>query len=143
MYRLLCAGIAVAVVTTGCGSPAGTVRSDTKASPTAAAAIVNCGGSVYDPSELADAVPASSLPDGPAGAIDDAGAPAFDPSQDWKVVHLSDDRVDLVSELEEPVDIGGGDVRTHESRTLRSTCSSTSGRVRPARPPRGASSCSS
>lgn len=118
MYRLLCAGIAVAVLTTGCGSPEGAVRSDTKASPAAAAAIVNCGGSVYDPTELADLAPASSLPHGPAGAVDDAGAPAFDPSQDWKVVHLSDDRVDLVRELDEPVDIGGGDVRTHESRTL-------------------------
>jgi hypothetical protein len=75
-------------------------------------------GSVYDPTDLADAPPASSLPDGPAGAIDDGGAPAFDPSQDWKVVYQSDDRVDLVRELDEPFDNGGGDIRTHESRTL-------------------------
>jgi hypothetical protein len=73
---------------------------------------------VYRPNDLADAPPASSLPDGPAGAVDDAGAPAFDSSQDWKVVHQSDDRVDLVRELDVPFDNGGGDVRTHESRTL-------------------------
>lgn len=60
----------------------------------------------------------SSLPDGPAGAVDDAGTPAFDPSLAWKVVHQSDDRVDLVRELDEPVDMLGGDVRTHASRSL-------------------------
>lgn len=73
---------------------------------------------MYDPEALADAPPVSSLPEGPAGAVDDAGAPAFDPSLDWKVVHQSDDRVDLVRELDEPVDMVGGDVRTHASRTL-------------------------
>jgi hypothetical protein len=82
------------------------------------AATVNCGGSVYDPTELSDAPPASSLPDGPAGAVDDVGAPAFDASPDWKVVYQSDDRVDLVRELDEPFDNGGGDIRIHESRTL-------------------------
>jgi hypothetical protein len=79
---------------------------------------VNCGGSVYDPTELADAPRASSLPDGPAGAVDDVGEPAFDPSQDWRVLHQSGDRVDLVRELDEPFDNGAGDVRTHEARTL-------------------------
>jgi hypothetical protein len=79
---------------------------------------VDCGGSVYDPTELADAPPVSSLPDGPAGAVDDAGAPAFDASQDWKVVYQSDDRVDLVRELDEPFDNGGGDIRSHASLTL-------------------------
>ena len=33
-------------------------------------------------------------------------------------MYQSDDRVDLVRELDEPFDNGGGDVRTHESRTL-------------------------
>lgn len=79
---------------------------------------MNCGGSVYEPNALADAPPASSLPQGPASAVDDAGAPAFDASQDWKVVHQSDDRVELLRELDEPVNKGGDDVRTHESRTL-------------------------
>lgn len=82
------------------------------------ASEVNCGGSVFEFSALSDAPSASSLPEGPARAVDDAGAPAFDASQDWKVVHRSDERVDLVRELEEPFDNGGGDVRTHESRRL-------------------------
>lgn len=73
---------------------------------------------MYEPSALTDAPPASSLPEGPASAVDDAGAPAFDASQDWKVVHQSDDRVELLRELDEPVEKRGGDVRTHESRTL-------------------------
>ena len=102
-HRVVHAGITAAVLLTGCGSTSNEV---------------NCGRSVYDPVELADASPASSLPDGPAGAVDDAGAPAFDSSQDWKVVHQSDDRVDLVRELDEPFDNGGGDIRTHASRTL-------------------------
>lgn len=86
---------------------------------------VNCGGSLYELSELADAPPASSLPDGPTGAVDDVGAPAFDPSRDWKVVHQSDDRVDLVRELDEPLDMGRGDIRTHASRTLQRVTGAT------------------
>jgi hypothetical protein len=73
---------------------------------------------VYDAAALAEAPPASSLPKGPTEAVDDAGAPAFDLAQDWNVVHQDANRVDLVRELEEPLDNGGGDVRTHESRTL-------------------------
>jgi hypothetical protein len=119
IHRLVPAGIAVALLVTGCGSTSVAVRSDSGIAPQAAdVATVNCGGSVYDPTDFADAPPASSLPDGPAGAVDDAGAPAFDASQDWKVVHHADDRVDLVRVLDDPIDIGGGDVRTHESLTL-------------------------
>lgn len=114
-HRVVKAGIAVVLLVTGCGSTSVTVGSD---APGADAATVNCGGSVYDPSELVDAPSVSSLPDGPAGAVDDVGAPAFDPSQDWKVVRQSDERIDLVRELEEPFDNGDGDVRTHESRSL-------------------------
>lgn len=118
-YQLVAAGIAVALLVTGCGPTSAASLSDSgDASQVADVATVNCGDSEYNPAELADAPPASSLPDGPAGAVDDAGAPAFDPSQDWKVAHHSDDRVDLVRELDEPFDIGGGDVRTHESTTL-------------------------
>jgi hypothetical protein len=102
---------------TGCGSTS--TQSDGSDAPRLTdAATVNCGGSVYDPTKLADAPPVSSLPDRPAGAVEDVGAPAFDASQDWKVVYQSDDRVDLVRELDEPFDNGGGDIRTHESRTL-------------------------
>jgi hypothetical protein len=117
--RVVPAGITVALLLTGCGSNTTTVRIDGGDVPRATdAATVKCGGSVYDSAELADAPPSSSLPDGPAGAVDDVGAPAFDPSLDWKVVHQSEDRVHLVRELDEPFDNGGGDVRTHESRTL-------------------------
>jgi hypothetical protein len=116
--RVFPAGISVALLLlTGCGSTS--TQSDGRDAPRLTdAATVHCGGSVYDPTKLADSPPVSSLPDGPAGAVDDVGAPAFDASQDWKVVHLSDDRVDLVRELDEPFDNGGGDIRTHESRTL-------------------------
>lgn len=79
---------------------------------------VECGSSVFDLNDFANAPPASSLSDGPAGATDDAGAPAFDPSQAWKVVQQSEQRVDLLRELEEPLDTGGGDIRTHEARAL-------------------------
>lgn len=82
------------------------------------AATVTCGGTEYDPTTLGDAPLVTSLPAGPADAVDDAGAPAFDPSQDWRIVHQAEDRVDLVRELDEPTDLGGGDIRTHESRTL-------------------------
>ncbi len=114
--------IAFALVVASCGGgERQTVEagSDAEESSSAEVALeVECGTSVFDFNDLADAPPASSLPDGPAGATDDAGAPAFDPSQAWKVVHHSEERVDLLRELEEPLDSGGGDVRTHEARTL-------------------------
>lgn len=120
-YRVGFAGIVVALLLAGCGGASDTsisVGSGSTPAPSEDGSTVNCGGSVYDPGVLADAPPVSSLPEGPAGAVDDAGAPAFDPSLDWKVVHQSDDRVDLVRELDQPVDNVGGDVRTHASRTL-------------------------
>ena len=118
-HRVVPAGIAVALLLAGCGGTSGTVHSGGSGAPGVAdAATVNCGGSVYDPTKLADAPPVSSLPDGPAGAVNDVGAPAFDASLDWKVVYQSDDRVDLVRELDEPFDNGGGDIRTHASSTL-------------------------
>ncbi len=97
---------------------------------------------MYDPTEFADGPPASSLPDGPVGAVYDADAPAFDPWQDWEVVHQSDDRVDLVRELDELFGNGGGDVRTHESRTLgrvtgAATCPTAPADVGQARAPNG------
>lgn len=79
---------------------------------------VECGASVFDFSTLSDAPSVSSLPEGPSGAVDDAGAPAFDPAQDWKVVGQSPERVELVRELRQPIENGEGDIRTHESRTL-------------------------
>ena len=119
MHRVVVACLAIAVLLTSCGDATTTTQGDGDNPPSdTAAGTVNCGGSVYHPAELADAPPVSSLPEGPAGARDDAAAPAFDPSQDWRVVNQSDDRVDLVRELEEPFDNGGGDVRTHESRSL-------------------------
>lgn len=119
IHRLVLLGIAAALLMAGCGSTSDVVRlDDGNASQAADVATVECGDSVYDPTDFANAPPASSLPDGPTGAVYDAGAPAFDPSRDWKVVHQSDHRVDLVRVLDDPVDIGDGDVRTHESLTL-------------------------
>jgi hypothetical protein len=79
---------------------------------------VECGGVSFDGTELSDAPSVSSLAQGPAGAVDDMGRPAFDPSQDWKVVSVSDRHVALVRALERPLDAGGGDLRTHEARGL-------------------------
>lgn len=79
---------------------------------------VNCGGSTFDIARLPEAPSISSLPEGPAGAVNDMGAPAFDTSQDWMIVFDSDRRVDLIRELEQPPDNGGGDIRTHEARVL-------------------------
>lgn len=87
--------------------------------------IVDCGGSIYEASAVADAPDASTLPAGPAGAVDDAGEPAFDPAQGWRVVQQSDDQVELLRELGEPISLGDGDVRTHESRILERITGST------------------
>lgn len=119
---LVLSSIAVVLIVPGCGDGAGEPvdagRDGGKAPSAGGALEVECGNSLFDFDDLADAPPVSSLPDGPASAIDDAGAPAFDRSHAWKVVHRSKHRVDLVRELEEPFDNGRGDVRTHESRTL-------------------------
>ena len=115
--------VLVALLLTGCGRGASTSTSTLGSTGSEQAqgkgsATVACGGTVYDADALADAPPVSSLPKGPAEAVDDAGAPAFDLAQDWNVVHQDATRVDLVRELQEPLDNGDGDVRTHESRTL-------------------------
>jgi len=102
----------------GDGDDGSAVAGSDPASPEGETLGVDCGGSVFDFERLIDAPSIETLAEGPAGAVDDAGAPAFDPTQDWKVVEQSDERVDLVRELEERIDNGGGDVRTHESRTL-------------------------
>ncbi len=119
---LLSLTIVFALVLASCGSggreTVGTGGDPEDGSSAEVALEVECGSSVFDVNDFADAPPAVSLPDGPAGATDDAGAPAFDPSQAWKVVHQSGQRVDLLRELEEPLDTGGGDVRTHEARAL-------------------------
>lgn len=121
MGAVVVLAVLVALLLTGCGQggststlgSAGNGRAQSESPET-----VECGGSVYDAAALSDAPPVSSLPEGPARAVDDAGAPAFDPQEDWNVVHQDASRVDLVRELAEPLDHGGGDVRTHESRTL-------------------------
>jgi hypothetical protein len=116
-----------AVVMTGCGGTdapppgsngAGNGSGDDPQAGAPADAPVRCGGSTYDPTTFADAPTVSSLSDGPAGAVDDVGDPAFDPSEDWRVMLATDDRVELLRELDEPVDHGGGDVRTHELRIV-------------------------
>jgi hypothetical protein len=117
--------VLVALLLSGCGRGASTSTSTRGSAGNEHAqgdgsATVDCGGSVYDAAALTDALPVSSLPKGPREAVDDAGAPAFNPAQDWNVVHQDANRVDLVRELEEPLDNrdGAGDVHTHESRTL-------------------------
>jgi len=119
---LLSLGVGLALVLGGCGDDGGqTIEAGTDPEDRSTADVAveaECGSIVFDVNDLADAPPASSLPDGPANATDDAGAPAFDPSQEWKVVHQSVQRADLIRELEEPLDSGGGDIRTHEARTL-------------------------
>lgn len=114
--------VSLALVLAGCGGGGReTVEASSDPEDGSAAEVaqeVECGATVFNLDDFADAPPASSLPDGPAGATDDAGVPAFDRSQGWKVVHQSEQRVDLLRELEEPLDAGGGDVRTHEARVL-------------------------
>jgi len=114
------AAVLGALLLTGCGQGASNFKPLGGGEPGGGdgSRTVECGGSVYDADELADAPPASSLTGGPAGAVDDLGDPAFDPTLDWSVVHQDDGRVDLVRELEEPFDNGGGDIRTHESSSL-------------------------
>lgn len=122
LHRSAAAALAVALLLSGCGGtpevPEVAGVDNGTSARTDEGKMVNCGGSTYDPTVLADAPAASSLPAGPAGATDDAGSRAFDPSEDWRVVHQSEDRVDLVRKLDEPFDNGGGDIRSHESRTL-------------------------
>jgi hypothetical protein len=121
-HRVVRAGLAglLVLVVSACGEPAGGTPGDIEpaSEPGEDAGTVDCGGSRYHPDGFADAPPLSSLPAGPAGAVDDLGEPAFDRSDDWRVVYHSEDRVDLVRELDTPIDHGEGDVRTHESRTV-------------------------
>lgn len=117
--RTVVVGILVALIGTACGgTPPRPTVSEGGAGTAAAGGEVECHGVIYDPAALADAPLATSLPDGPRSALDDGGEPAFDPAQDWRVVHESTDRVDLVRELDEPLDQGGGDIRTHEVRSI-------------------------
>lgn len=131
--------LAVAAVVAGCGGtdapPDGAGGNDGTDAATdepgdgsgdaPTATRVRCGDSVYDPATLADAPPLSELPEGPADAVDDAGDPVFDDADTgdadeagWRIVRATDDRVELLRELEEPQDLGDGDVRTHELRVL-------------------------
>ena len=128
-HRFVLASLAgsLLLLVSACGEPAGAPISDIGPAPQAGAdaGTVDCGGSRYDPDGFADAAPLSSLPDGPAGAVDDLGDPAFDPTDDWRIVYRSEGRVDLVRELETPLDHGEGDVRTHESRTVEQITGAT------------------
>ncbi len=111
--------LAALVAALGCNAgDDGDVATGPQAEPEGDAVLVECGGSTFDVEQLTDGPTIESLAEGPAGAVDDVGAPAFDPTLDWRVVAQTADRADLVRELDEPVDQGGGDVRTHESRTL-------------------------
>jgi hypothetical protein len=83
-----------------------------------APATIRCGDVAYDPDAFAQAPPASSLPEGPAGAVDDAGDPAVDLAAGWRVVRVTDERAELLRELDEPLDLDDGDVRTHELRVV-------------------------
>ena len=126
-YRLIPVVLPVVVLLVACGEAAGTsgAAGSEPPAPAAESGLVSCGGATYDPAELADAPPASTLPEGPAGAVDDIGKPAFDPSQDWKVVAQSDDRVDLIRKLAKPAVIAPGDVRTHHAITLERVTGAT------------------
>src|SRR5918994_3501451 len=64
---------------------------------------VDCGGSVFDFDWLTDAPLIESLADGPASAVDDAGAPAFDPTQDWRGVDQTDERGGLLRKVGEAI----------------------------------------
>lgn len=116
--RTVVVGILVALIGAACGGPPPRPTVSEGAVGAAAGGEVECHGVTYDPAGLAEAPLATSLPDGPLTALDDGGEPAFDPGQDWRVVHESTARVDLVRELDEPLDQGGGDVRTHEVRSI-------------------------
>jgi hypothetical protein len=100
------------------GVSASTTDDGGQAAALAVAGTVDCGGVRFDPETLDQAPDVSVLPAGPAAATDDAGAPAFGPDAGWRVVHVDDDRVDLVRELDEPMVLGAGDVRTHEVRRV-------------------------
>lgn len=77
----------------------------------------DCRGFAVPASVLADPVPATELgPDGRA-ALDGMEVPPPSELGDlaaWSVVTESADRLVLVRPLDEPQDLGGGDLRTHE-----------------------------
>jgi hypothetical protein len=102
----------------GGGPDAGADGGDGPSAGGATLATIRCGDVTYDPDTFAQATPVSSLPEGPAGAVDDAGDPAFDPAAGWRVVRVTDERVELLRELDEPLDLAEGDVRTHELRVV-------------------------
>lgn len=100
------------------GNGRAVVAGSESAPPYAEAVEVDCGGAVFYFEQLTEAPSTDSLAQGASDAVDDAGEPAFDPALDWKVVHQSEERIELVRQLEAPHENGEGDIRTHEYRIL-------------------------
>jgi hypothetical protein len=96
-HRPVIAAITAVLVLSGCGEVTGALGDGDGRAP--GAATVTCGSSIYDPAELADAPTASSLPEGPADAVDDAGQPALDAPQDWTVGVSASPELDYVQLL--------------------------------------------
>lgn len=92
----------------GSGGPPGSVLGED---------TYDCMGFPVPASVLTDPVPATGL--GPDGRAALAGVEVPPPSElgdlaEWSVVTESPDRLVLVRALDEPQDLGGGDLRTHE-----------------------------
>ncbi|GAA1981681.1 hypothetical protein GCM10009718_18430 [Isoptericola halotolerans] len=81
---------------------------------------LTCDGEPVPPGvveSIDDLRTAIDLRDEARAALDGAEVPPIDPAE-WAIVTESPERVALLRELDEPEDLGGGDVRTHEFLTI-------------------------
>lgn len=73
-----------------------------------------CGPIALSPAELDAAPPATELgPDG-AAALQGVEVPPIEPADGWRILGEGPDELALIRELDQPIENGPGDVRTHE-----------------------------
>lgn len=75
-----------------------------------------CGGLTFTADQLDEAPPAAQLRPDTRAAFDGQGheIPEIDLADGWRILEQSSDTVGLLRPLEDPQEIGPGDVRTHE-----------------------------
>jgi hypothetical protein len=112
--RVVGAGL-VAVLGLGACAPA-----DEPAGETAGEGSYRCWETVVPEDALEAGVTADRLSPERSAALDGTEVPPIDPAE-WTVVEDGVERVALLRELDDPEDLGAGDVRTHEMLVIEWT----------------------
>ncbi len=108
--RVVGAGLAAVLVLGGCATADGT----------AGEGAYRCWETVVPGGVLDSGVTADRLSEEGRAALDGLEVPPIDPA-DWIVVEDGAERVALLRELDDPEDLGAGDVRTHEMLVIEWT----------------------